>query len=274
VNKKTLPLLALGAMLSGCGNAPESTAWITLVDGTNTLANALFSGADEMVFKIFAPEGRTPVACNVFLLRAMDGNEQRNILIDTGMGAGLMDELAAAGLAPEDVTDILITHTHFDHVGGLLAADGESPAFPEATLHITRAELEYWRSSQADKARACEEAYPLTFILPDGETPVVLPNLVALDAAGHTPGHVVFLLNNRQKQLFAGDLLHSDLLQFANPEVCASFDMDREAAVAARLKILARAADENWGFQSCHVIQPGRVKRDGDAFKWQPAAKK
>ena len=243
--KKHIPLLALGALLSGCGNT-EPVAWRVLVDGTNTLSNAIFSGAHKTHIAALAPAGHTPVACNVFLIR--DASTQQNVLIDTGMGGALMAELEAAGLQPGDITDILVTHSHFDHVGGLLAADGETPAFPEATLHITRPELDFWRAHQPAQAAACEEAYPLSIIVPDGQTPVATMDLVALDASGHTPGHVVFLYKGNR--LFAGDLLHSELLQFTSPEICASYDNDAEAAAAARRRILGRAADEKWVFHA------------------------
>jgi glyoxylase-like metal-dependent hydrolase (beta-lactamase superfamily II) len=106
----------------------------------------------------------------------------------------------------------------------------------------------------------------IAFITPDEKMPVtILPTIKAIDAAGHTPGHVIFLING--DTLFAGDLLHSDLLQFAHPEICATFDNDKEAAVAMRRKILTRAAEENWDFIASHVPKSGRIEKDGDGFR-------
>jgi len=272
--KKLLLLLPVFALLAGCW--PSVTVSLldpsikvdVLLDGTNTLANALFSGADESLINKLAPEGHTPVACNILLVRDFERN--KNILIDTGYGGNLQAELKAVDLSAEDITDILITHSHFDHVGGLLAADGVAPAFPNATLHITAAELDFWRAQNPNQAAACEKAYKIKFIKPDGKTPVAKSKIVAIDASGHTPGHVVFLNNGKVlfgKPLFAGDLLHSDLLQFAQPEIYPIFDNDKDAAFAMRRKILTRAAEEKWIFHASHVLDNGKIEKEGDGFR-------
>jgi len=270
--KKLLFFLPVLALLAGCKPsefAYEYTHASTrvLLDGTNSLANALFAGADESLINKLAPDGHTPVACNVLLVQVPSTPfaSHRNILIDTGYGGNLQAELKAAGLSPEDITDILLTHSHFDHVGGLLASDGATRVFQNAHLHITAAELDFWRASNPEQAAACEKAYKIVFITPDEKTHVAISAIVAIDAAGHTPGHVVFLIN--RKILFAGDLLHSDLMQFAHPKICADFDNDKEAAVAMRRKILTRAAEENWDFIASHVPKSGRIEKDGDGFR-------
>ena len=260
--KTLLPLLALGTLgLCGCRSPCVSYGTRVIQDGTNTLANTLFSGADEALINALAPDGGTPVSCNVFYI--WEGDTGKRILIDTGMGGKLQAELKDADISPDTITDILITHSHFDHVGGLLATNGAA-AFPNATVHITQTELEFWREKNPGQAAAVERVYKTALITPDGKTSVVLPDLVAIDAPGHTPGHVVFLLYRRF--LFAGDILHSDLFQFAHPEICASFDNDRDAAVASRKEILRLAAINEWIFHSCHVKRSGLVERDGDGF--------
>jgi glyoxylase-like metal-dependent hydrolase (beta-lactamase superfamily II) len=288
--KNLLPLLALSALLAGCDKPNHSfTIQSLLNDGDNALANDLFKGADEDLINTLAPDGETPVACNVFLYTMNIGKsfrdsptiikKRRAILIDTGYGGDLQAELENykqldPGFSSKDVEAILITHVHFDHVGGLLTADGKA-AFPNATLHITAAELEFWKNAEPplaspELAAAVEKAYEINIITPDGETPVANSDIVAIDAAGHTPGHVVFLMGG--KYLFAGDLLHSELLQFSHPEIHPVFDHDPDAALAVRKKLLTRAADNGWFVHFSHVRENGsrRVEKDGDGFKLAP----
>ena len=291
--KKLLPLLALCALFAGCKPSneitdepllknkiiagPASSKLVgdpafhisILLDGTNSLENALFTG-DASIIKKFAPDGHTPVACNVLLVKPAF-MVFKPILIDTGYGGDLLAQLKTHGLSPENIGDILITHTHFDHVGGLMTTNGTA-AFPNATLHITAAELEFWKNSKPplanpELATAVEKAYKIEFITPDGKTPVANPYITAIDVAGHTPGHVVFRFGWENAILFAGDILHSELLQFAHPEIYPVFDNDKDAAHIARTNILTRAAENNWTFYSSHVTRSGKIVKDGEGFK-------
>lgn len=245
--------------------AADGASFTVIIDGTNALPNTLFSGADAGTINTLSPSGSSQVAYNVVLVR--DNASGKSLLIDSGNGGELLSKLKDAGAPPESIDAILLTHSHGDHVGGLLAADGKSPAFPNASVHITAAELDFWRESRPAQAAACESAYKFNFITPDEKTPVFLPNIVALDTAGHTPGHVSFLVDDRH--LFAGDLLHSQSMQFAHPGISAAFDADKAKASAARKKILKRAAAENWLFAAYHIpIYPaGRITVDGDGFR-------
>ena len=260
-----LPHFALALCVPAALAAADDASFAILVDGTNALPNALFSGADAGAINALSPNGFSQVAYNVVLIR--DSASGKSLLIDSGNGGELLSKLKDAGAAPGSIDAILLTHSHGDHVGGLLAPDGKSPAFPNASVHIAAAELEFWKASRPEQAAACENAYEFNLIEPDEKTPVFLPNIVALDTAGHTPGHVSFLVDNRR--LFAGDLLHSLPLQFARPEISASFDVDKAKAAAVRRKILERAAAENWFFAAYHIpIYPfGRVAVEGDGFR-------
>ena len=263
MKKLFLSVLALGFVLCGCRDPYINYSTRVFNDGDNVLPNELFSGAEESLINALAPDGHTPVSCNVFYI--WEGDTNKRILIDTGYGGALQAKLEEAKISPDAITDILITHSHFDHVGGLLATNGIA-AFPNAAVHITAAELDFWRAKNPDQAAACEKAYQIAFINPDGKTPVAMPGLVAIDAAGHTPGHVVFLLYGRF--FFAGDLLHSDLLQFAHPEIYPTFDNDKDAAFAMRVKFLNHAAERYWRFHACHIKGTGQVEKDGDGFNF------
>ena len=269
--KKLLSLLAFGALLSGCFQKHYPIEQRHFNDGDNILANELFSGADESLINTLAPDGHTPVSCNVFYL--FDGATNKRILIDTGYGGALQSELEAANISPDTITDILITHVHFDHVGGLMATNGTA-AFPNATVHITAAELDFWKNAEPplanpELAAAVEKAYKISIIIPDGKTPVAVPWLFALDAAGHTPGHVVFGAAVFGNQFFMGDLLHSELIQFSHPEIYPVFDHDKEAAYTKRTNLLTRAANNGWFVHFSHVKEDSsrRVEKDGDGFK-------
>ena len=192
-------------------------------DAANRFPASLFFSVDPG--ESFVPSERDYAgSVNVFIVEFK--SDGRRIMIDAGFGAPrgrLLEEMRQAGLPPESVSDIIVTHIHPDHVGGL-------PDFPNATIHIARDEYEAWRLDASRKrlARYLPEEKRLALFAYGAE---LFPNLTALKVPGHTPGHTVFKLNDRY---FVGDLVHAAELQIAHPAFCARYDMDPELAVAGR----------------------------------------
>ncbi len=224
---------------------------------------------NQNILKRLAPSGKAASSYGVFVVQK--GSDA--VLIDTGTGGQLLPCLQKIGIKPEDIKIILLTHSHGDHVDGLIK-NGRK-VFPNAEIRLDARELEFWKSAQ-NKA-LCEQCLKLyvnmKFLTPDEKTPVVFPEMLAVDLAGHTPGHTGFLISSSgEKLLVAADLLHSGAVQFARPDVGFRYDNNLKQAVEIRRKILQRAADENLLFVACHLPFPsaGYVKVDGDGFRFEP----
>lgn len=244
----------------------------SIQDGSLEIGNDSLLTDEKGLLERLAPSGKAASNYGVFVVKK--GSDA--VLIDTGAGGALLPRLQKIGVKPEDVKIILLTHSHGDHVDGLLK-NGRK-VFPNAEIRLDALELEFWKSSR--NKELCEQCLKLygkpEFLTPDEKTPVVFPEMVAVDLAGHTPGHTGFLLSSGGVKLFvAGDLLHSEAVQFARPDVGFRYDNDLKQAVAIRRKILKRAADENLLFVACHLPFPGAgyVKADGDGFRFEPIPK-
>lgn len=209
---------------------------------------------------------------NILHMQAGDAT----VLIDTGQGGqpngGLLPEsLRAAGLSPADVTLVVLTHTHGDHVMGLLTPDGD-PAFPNASYVISAPELDFWKGRLDDAQRpllAMMEARGLRVIAPDE---AILPWLTASPIPGHTPGQIALeAVSEGASLLHLADLLHTPV-QFAHPDWSPRFDTDTSVSVPTRRQTLGRVADENRRVMFYHLAFPGvgTVRREGDAFAWEP----
>ena len=215
----------------------------------------------------------------------------RYTLVDTGGAAevfaplgGLRGSLAQAGVAPEAIDTILITHMHPDHTGGLLDSSG-AILFPNAELVISQVEWEFWHDDAIlasvpegsrgffHMARSAVAPYKDRLRLISGEAEAV-PGVSAVPLPGHTLGHTGFMLDGgREGLLIWGDLVHMTALQFANPDMTIAFDADPAQTAASRRQMMDRAAADNLLVTGMHLDFPGlgQVKRQGDAYRYQSA---
>lgn len=237
---------------------------IALLDaaGMSEGSTKLLIGAGPEDLERAAKPGALKNSINAFVVK-LNG---KTILFDAGlpekMSAGMLPALEAAGLKVDDIDAIVITHFHFDHVGGLLR-DGKK-VFPRAELYVPRVEVDKWSDAGTEFLVAYQ---PYTIVFESDKE--FLPGVTSRAAYGHTPGHTVFLLESEGgKLLILGDLIHIPGVQLANPDVAVTYDVDPVKAVAARRKIFDWAADEKLPVAAMHMPFPGWgvLSKDGKGY--------
>lgn len=195
------------------------------------------------------------------------------ILFDTGLnGDGITKALAQAGIAPEDVTHVVLTHMHGDHIGGLMT-DG-SPTFANAAYLTGQTEYDHWAGT--DNEGFMNNVKPLaekmTF-LGDGDS--VAPGITGMNAFGHTPGHMAYMLESGGKQLLLmADTANHYVWSLAYPEWEVRFDMDKEMAAQTRKKTFDMLAADKIPLVGYHMPFPavGYVDTRGDGYRYVPAS--
>lgn len=202
--------------------------------------------------------------------------DDRVVLIDTGAGGQmgtanrLPASLAAAGIEPRQVTDILISHGHGDHLGGLVA--NGALTYPNATIRMSTAE---WTAIQADadlNALVPVMAPKVVTFEPGAQ---VTPSITAVALQGHTPGHTGYeIVSGQDRLLYIGDALHSAIISVERPEYVNQWDFDSDAAVATRMALLGRGATQSLRIYGVHFPFPGlgQFQRRADGFVWVPEA--
>ena len=196
----------------------------------------------------------------------------------------LPDSLRAAGVAPERIDTILLTHLHPDHSNGLVDDDGRA-VFPNAQLVLHEAEAAFWLDR--DEASGARRAHPPQHrqggvttapyrarmrTVRDGEA---LPGVSAVLLAGHTPGHTGWLIQSRGERLLIwGDLVHLASIQIPRPDAALVFDVDPQAACATRRRMFDRAAADKLKVAGAHLDFPGfgAIVRKGTGFAFEPDA--
>lgn len=200
----------------------------------------------------------------------------RIVLIDTGLGPGvhgaLPESLAEAGISPRAITDVLLTHSHGDHMGGLLTADG-TLAFPRATVRLSEREWR-WMQSRPDARRTVKATADRVQPFDPGGRAEVVPGIRAIALYGHTPGHVGYEIRSGGKRLLdIGDSAHSAIVSLARPDWLNGYDADPATGRASRRAILARvAAEGEWVFAP-HFPFPGIgriVPARNGGYVWKP----
>jgi glyoxylase-like metal-dependent hydrolase (beta-lactamase superfamily II) len=256
-------------------------------DGDLLYPRAALSGNDPDRMSSFPEQVAVP-----YTPLLVDTGSQR-ILIDTGAGpmaptTGYIEEsLARVGFQASEISMVVLSHAHPDHIGGLTRTDG-ALRFPNARFLMSRREYDFWHSAELrsrlgsgslygsahleDVMRTWVDHYlppvrdRLEWIADDAE---IAPGIIAIEAPGHTPGHLGFTVaSGAESLLYAGDLLVMSN-QVAEPEWTTMFDLDAQGIIKTRRRLLDRAAADGSIVFHYHFGEAGRFARRGTQYAWE-----
>ena len=296
------PLAAWGAPRAGRGSpgvcryrvgeleliALYDGVWEQPIEGA-LVRNASRDDVNKALTDAFLAPDVLPINFTALLVR----NGPRLVLIDTGTAgqltdsAGtLLDNLAVAGIRPEDIGTIVISHFHPDHINGIKTKDG-AKVFPNAEIKVPEPEWTFWMDDANLRAHANSKTLHLYFlnarrIFADIAKEVtqftpgqeVAPGIASIAAYGHTPGHCAFAVSSgKESLLVVSDAARLPALFVRHPEWQPRFDMDGALAVATRKAMLDRAAADRMLVQGYHFPFPGNghILRTATGFDFAPA---
>lgn len=232
----------------------------------NNLTTKILLSSDKKVIDYnnkVNPKGYIENKHNVMIIK----KGKYNILVDTGFADtvnSLKNALKTSGLEVKDITHIILTHAHFDHIGGLV--QNEKAVFPNADIYINEKEYNYFCRSDLNEVSgsAKKNMENVRNILSkyngrikyykEGIIDNNIKEITAVAAYGHTPGHSLINIKDKNKNLlFIADLMHIYNVQIKYPETAVSFDMDKNAAVKKREEILKKYKGTNTQITGSHT---------------------
>ena len=229
---------------------------------------------------------------NILLLR----RDKEVILVDAGFGphknatwGWLADAMDDVGIGFKDVTHVLLSHSHIDHIGGL--ASGGKILFPNAAVHVLKEEVDFWRAKEPDFSKShrtddikgmiksvrqsFDTLQPNLVLHQDGDQ-LLGGAITILAAPGHTDGHAIFRIRSEQDSLLhISDLAHNHVLMFENPDWFIDFDHHPEAAIATRKKVFAEIAATKERAYGFHLPWPGLgvvIPNGRKGYQWVPSS--
>ena len=247
--------------------------------------------ADKIFSENFLPvneKNQILTSFNAFLVQT----PTQNILMDTGtsqcFGSALgkvSENLKLAGVTPEAIDTILITHAHPDHLCGI-TLDGKK-VYPNATVYLSKADVDYWTSAinetKADAffkpiykmireaLKPYQDTGKLVAFTPDSFN---VPNVKLINTNGHTVGHYSYLINADQGQFFLslGDVIHYESVQLPEPDAVYRPDTDSDQAAKVRKQVLQQAYKNKWWIGGAHIPFPGigHIAKNPQGYYWVP----
>lgn len=266
---------------------------LTLSDGNLSLPADFIFGAMppaelDPILARYGMDATAPLTppCNITLMRQGDVLA----LFDAGSGSGfqssvgqLPDALDALGIDPLDITHVIFTHGHPDHLWGALD-DFDEPLFANAIHMMGDTEFAYWMDSATAETIGAERASFAVgakrrlevlegdmVLFADGET--VLPGVTARAAPGHTPGHMCFVLGDgAQAVMILGDAIGNGHVAFARPDWLSNSDQDPALAAQTRRALFSQITAQDMAVVGFHLPQGGigRVQAVADGFEFLP----
>ncbi|WP_270423461.1 MBL fold metallo-hydrolase [Citrobacter portucalensis] len=256
-----------------------------LNDGTMSASLDLLSGIEKTDADVIQNDAGLDepgdININCYLIRG----KGRVILIDAGTGplsnkAGHLNiNLAAAGVSPDEVDTVLLTHCHPDHIGGLLDPE-KQPVFQHAEIMLHPLEAQHWQDDEKLKmdnergqrnfwmVRQMLHAYARNLHFLDGGN--IVEGILPVWLPGHTPGHTGFRIDADDKCLLIwGDIVHYPHIQSAHPNVSILFDTDPAQAEETRKKIMEEAVSKKMLIAGMHLGQAGfaNILRAGSGYR-------